>query len=156
MNATTSAEKYYVLEVAKDFLEQASRTTLDERRVIIAVFTNRCREDPVGDTHANLDYIRRLLGVTPVEVVKTASGMSSLGFRSSVRDHGGEDVLHLAWASRSTFKDPGIERFSRERGNEVAVNMFVGSLPHLCPGCAESLAEDLDFSPLQSDQPLDS
>jgi hypothetical protein len=99
--------------------------------------------------------VRRLLGVTPVQVVETASGMSSLGFQSSVQDHGGEDVLHLSWDSRAAFTDPELMRFSRKRGTESAVSMFVGSLPHLCPDCAGLLAEALDFSPLQQQRPMD-
>ncbi len=156
LSATTPQEMYCIREVGKDFLNQMSRTTLEERRVIIAVFTNRC---PVGEPnkpHANLDYVRRLLDLTPIEVVETAKGLSSLGFRSHVEKHGEDDVLYLRWESRTAYTDEAVFEYSLERGPELAVNMFVESLPHLCPGCAESLAEALDFSPLQQLHPLSS
>lgn len=148
MSATTDREKFRVRAVATDFVSKLARATLDERRLVIGAFSNRCPNDDGSDPHANLDYLRRVLGVTPVEAAETARGLGSLGFASAVKPHGDDDVLHLKWQSRSTYIDDDVQEYSREHSAELAVQMVVKTLTHLCEDCAERLAHNLDFSPL--------
>jgi hypothetical protein len=153
LHVDSDREQYMAREVAKDFVDKMRRATVEERRLVIGAFTNRCPRSAPGDPHVNLDYLRRLLGVARAEVVEMAKGLGSLGFSSRVARHGDDDVLHLRWETRSTYIEADVQEYSRKHGPAVAVHMLVASLPHLCADCQDRLAETLDFSQLQPGGP---
>jgi hypothetical protein len=150
MNAKKAKEKNRIRVIANYFLQILQRATVEERMLVFAAFTNRCPRDSISDPHVNLDYLRRVLGMTPVAVSEMAGGMSSLGFKSSIKPHGDEDVLHFKWNSRLGLKSKEAMEYSNSQSGRIAIEMVVNTLVHLCKNCAEELAHTLDFSPLEN------
>ncbi len=135
-------EKMIVLHRAQSFLAALRRMSIEERKVVTAVFSRGCPEELPDNVHQSLDLLRRILGVPAKRVLEVLSGLRSLGFAYEVRHDTGEDVLVLTWDDYHV--DTGGE------GTAVAYVMIELAAGDFCEEHGREVLDRLDFSRLAS------
>ncbi len=146
-------ERHAVERIAVSFMQTLMRMTVDERRLVIHIFTEGCRTQLPDNIHINLDIVRRDLGIAPTALVERLRAMASIGFEEEIRsdEEHGDDVLVVRWVDLIAYEDDFTIDFADEKATEVAVQMLdVGIGDERCQPCTEQCIDNLDFSLLAS------
>lgn len=139
----------FIYETAAHLLEALQRTTAEERDLILYIFQHTCPNGPPHNVHMNSDFLRRLTGYSEGKLLRTFTGMRSLGFYTNSYTqapdpaHLGEDrIIAIEW--HDMHRDQDDDR----NATDVAHHMLsVTDFAH-CEECALAALRRLDFSHL--------
>ena len=139
---------------AWSFFEALREMSPDERTAVITLLRFGCDADMPDSVHINTDYLRRLTGKSVARLKQLLSGVRSLGFLCSIREHSDDGeprvqgtilgefhVFELSWSDRLTIETeyPALE---------VACEMVAGACKNLCDEHSTIFLDRLNFSQL--------
>lgn len=147
LGANTKVEKSEITASAHAFFMNLERMTAEERLVLTNVFWCGCPTELPDNVHINLDYLRRVTGMSPVRCMRLLKAIGSLGFESKIRrgrkgDREG-DVIVVEWHDgRVSRLDPN------PNATEVANAVVSCAVDDFCYECGADQLTRLDFSQL--------
>jgi len=74
------------MSAARGFFDNLRRMNREERTLIYYIFSNGCPGELPENVHINLDFLRRVSGMTPARTRKVVGQIRSLGFESYIRE----------------------------------------------------------------------
>ncbi len=140
---------------ARSFFNALRRMETNERKAVIGLLTYGCQGDMPDNMHINADLLRRVTGLTVVDLKDALAGLDSLGFTCTVVDDkthatglpgealGSSDFFYLDWWD--------LRKNGADNGLQIAVEMVRGALEGLCEACGTERLERLDFSQLSKE-----
>jgi hypothetical protein len=147
LGVTASAERDDAAASAHSFFTALRRMTTEERHVLTSVFRYCCPTELPDNVHINIDYLRRVTGVSSARAVRLLGGVRSLGVESSVRkarrndDEG--DVMVVQWHDhRISNENPDTN------ATGIAAAVIDGALEDYCDECGNEHLARMDFSQL--------
>ena len=141
------AERNKVAAKSHSFFFHLGRMTPEERNVLTTVFRFGCSIELPENIHINLDYLRRLTGMSPSRCLRILTGTRSLGVESKIRksrrgDSEG-DVVVVEWHDmRVSNEDPN------SNATGIANEVIQTALEGYCDKCGPDQLARLDFSQL--------
>jgi hypothetical protein len=147
LGVVTTEAKNEVTATAHSFFFHLSRMTPEERHVLTSVFRFGCPTELPKNVHINVDYLRRITGMSPSRCVHILAATRSLGIEPKVRkarrgDSEG-DVVVVEW------HDLRGERQGPDRNaTDIANDVILGAVEDYCDACGNDNLARLDFSQL--------
>jgi hypothetical protein len=150
LKVTNKRKKEMVLASAMHFWRALSLMTLEERRLIKIVVDNTCPTGPPDNAHLNIEYLGRLVKISPAEVVSKFTRLDCLGIETKLkREHTSDDrICRSANIFFLRFCPLAVNCLTN--ATIVAIKIFELLSNYLCPECGLVALESLDFSFLSS------
>lgn len=146
-----------IQSTAWSFMNALRRMSSDERVAVLNLLRFGCPAGLPDNVHINVDYLRRITGLSVAALARLLGGVRSLGFSCSIRESTGDDedtclegtvlgdsyVFELDWVDLSDAEIvfPALL---------VASEMVAIVAEHYCDDCGERALDRLDFSQIAS------